>query len=72
MVEEELTPLTSDVNLLALPSEAIRHAPVCRTDMQLPACERMFLEKEVSAFPEVMSVLVPKFHTAQYSSKSEG
>jgi hypothetical protein len=45
-------------------SEAARHAPVCRTDEQLPACARMLLEQEVTAFPEVMSVFVPKFHTA--------
>ena len=49
VVEEELIPLTSDVNLLAVSSEAVRHAPVCRTDVQLPACARMFLEQEVSA-----------------------
>lgn len=72
MVEEELTLLTSDVNLLVMPSEAVRHAPVCRTDVQLPACARMFLEQKVSAFPEVISIFVPKFHNAQYISKSEG
>jgi len=72
VVEEELTPLTSDVNLLAMPSEAVRHASGCRTDVKLPAGARMFLEQEVSAYSEVMSVFVPKFQTAVYSSKSEG
>jgi hypothetical protein len=61
----ELTLLTLDVNLLSMSSEAVRHAPVCRTDEQLPACACMFLELEVKAFPEMMTVFVPKFHTAQ-------
>jgi hypothetical protein len=52
-------------------SEPVGHAPVCRTDVQLPACARMFFEQEVNAFPEVMSVFVPIIHTAQYSPKDD-
>jgi len=46
-------------------SEAFRHVPVCRTDVQLLACALMFIEHQVRAFPEVMPVFVPKFHTEQ-------
>ena len=57
--------MTRDVNLLAMSSEAFRHVPVCRTDVQLLACALMFIEHQVRAFPEVMPVFVPKFHTEE-------